>query len=222
MRFRTKPLTKRQVAGIQAHYMNMDSSFRLRDQLRAATHQVILDSAERVFERGIARARMEDIAAEAGVAVGTLYNHFADRQALLNAVIEARRTELSAAIAAAIMGTGKEPFPRRLESFMLAALELIRRHRGFFFAAWQWEEGGLPSPLRHSMLRELYAQAETLAREGMAAGYLTEGDAELYSIGIVGLIRGVTGAMAVGEIELPLKQLCVGLVRCFLEGAARK
>jgi AcrR family transcriptional regulator len=202
--------------------MNMDSSFRLRDKLRATTHKVILDSAERVFERGIAKARMEDIAAEAGVAVGTLYNHFADRQALLNAVIEARRTELSAAIEAAVTGTKEEPFPNRLESFILATLELIERHRAFFFAAWQWEEGGLHSPLRHSMLKELYAHAETLAREGMAAGCLLEKDAEFCSIAIVGLIRGVTGAMAVGEIKLPLQQLCAGLVRCFLEGAARK
>jgi AcrR family transcriptional regulator len=202
--------------------MNMDSSFRLRDQLRATTHKVILDAAEKVFERGIARARMEDIAAGAGVAVGTLYNHFADRQALLNAVIESRRTEMSEAVEAVLAGTKGKPFPERLESFMLSTLELIKRHSSFFFAAWQWEEGGRQSPLRHSMLKELYVRAETLAREGMEEGFLSEGETECYAIAIVGLIRGMTLATVVGKTKIPLKKLCADLVRCFLEGAVRK
>lgn len=202
--------------------MNNDSSFRLRDHFRATTRRTILNAAEKEFEKGIAKARMEDIAAKAGVAVGTLYNHFSDRQALLNAVIKARRSEMSEAIDASIKATEKEPFPKRLESFLMTTLELIRPHRALFFAAWQWEEGGLHSSLRNSILNELYTHAEMLAQEGVDSSYLDKKDVELCSITIIGLIRGVTGAMAVGKTSMPLEQLCAGLIRCFLEGAACK
>jgi AcrR family transcriptional regulator len=65
----------------------------LRARLRDATRAAILTSAEDVFaEHGPQRARMEQIAARAGVSVGTLYNHFADRAALLSAIYSARRS----------------------------------------------------------------------------------------------------------------------------------
>src|SRR5213075_2474646 len=67
---------------------------RLRDRLKEATSDAILTSAERVFaEQGLHTARMEDIAATAGVSVGTLYNYFADRGALFSALLELRRVE---------------------------------------------------------------------------------------------------------------------------------
>ena len=48
----------------------------------------MLVAAEDVFaEAGLAKAHVEDIARRAGVAVGTLYNYYKDRDALLAAVL---------------------------------------------------------------------------------------------------------------------------------------
>ena len=52
--------------------------------------KTILESATRVFSRyGMKRATMNDIASEAGVARQTLYNAFANKDAILRAIIEA-------------------------------------------------------------------------------------------------------------------------------------
>lgn len=52
---------------------------------------LLLDAAERVFAAmGADRARMDDVAKEAAVAVGLLYRHFESKDALLAAVMERR------------------------------------------------------------------------------------------------------------------------------------
>jgi AcrR family transcriptional regulator len=52
---------------------------RLRERLREEAARAILAAAEEVFATDGLQARMERIAEQAGVAVGTLYNHFEDR-----------------------------------------------------------------------------------------------------------------------------------------------
>jgi len=51
---------------------------------------------------GATQARMEDIAARAGVAVGTVYNYFEDRTALVNALLEGRRRDMFDALDRAV------------------------------------------------------------------------------------------------------------------------
>jgi len=75
--------------------MNLASSsearITLRDKFRAATREAILEAAAGLLTaEGGAHVRMEDIAATAGIAVGTLYNYFRDRTALVSALLESR------------------------------------------------------------------------------------------------------------------------------------
>jgi AcrR family transcriptional regulator len=64
----------------------------LRTRIREATAAAIIDAAEEVFaDQGLGKAHMNEIAARAGVAVGTVYNHFKDRDALLTALLIDRR-----------------------------------------------------------------------------------------------------------------------------------
>lgn len=54
-----------------------------------STRQQILDAAERVMQaRGLTGATTKEIAKEAGYAEGTIYNHFANKQELLVAVLQ--------------------------------------------------------------------------------------------------------------------------------------
>jgi AcrR family transcriptional regulator len=56
----------------------------------AVRRQAILDAALDVFaERGFEAARLEDVAARAGVAKGTLYLYFDDKEALFEEVVRA-------------------------------------------------------------------------------------------------------------------------------------
>src|SRR5579863_5428894 len=105
----------------------------LRSRLREVTQQAILEAAESTFaEQGIHESRMEDIASRAGTAVGTLYNYFSDRQALLDALIDARRDELLARIDAAIHGARRQPFAQRLKLFFEAVVGHIEAHQRLF------------------------------------------------------------------------------------------
>jgi len=54
----------------------------------AARREAILDAALEVFSsRGFAAARLDDIAARAGVAKGTIYLHFKDKEALFQEIV---------------------------------------------------------------------------------------------------------------------------------------
>jgi AcrR family transcriptional regulator len=200
--------------------MKKDSSPRLRERLRASTRQAILDAAQAIFEQGVAGARMEDIAAEAGVAVGTLYNHFEDRRALFDAVMEARQAEFRAAMDAAVAESRSEPIAVRLERFFMAALRLLERHRGFLLAAREYEEQDSRRFSRGPALRALRECADKLVREALGTGELRADAGDLYPLMIVGVLRGAAGAVAVGEVREPLEELSRRLARCFLNGAA--
>lgn len=61
----------------------------VKEQARTTYREAILDAAERVFaQRGYHEAKIADIAAETGVSVGTLYNHFDSKEAVFLAIAE--------------------------------------------------------------------------------------------------------------------------------------
>src|SRR5262249_11395598 len=62
---------------------------RRREEARALFRNAILEAAEEVFaERGFHGARIQDIAARARLAVGTVYNHFGQKEDVLRALLE--------------------------------------------------------------------------------------------------------------------------------------
>ncbi|HEY8378829.1 MAG TPA: TetR/AcrR family transcriptional regulator [Nannocystis sp.] len=61
----------------------------MRTETRAAYREAILDAATRVFGRlGFQDAKMADIAAEAGVAAGTVYNYFKNKEEVFRSILE--------------------------------------------------------------------------------------------------------------------------------------
>ena len=60
----------------------------LQQQISSLKRSAILQAAQAVFtEKGFHRATIKDIASKAGVADGTVYNHFADKNALILALL---------------------------------------------------------------------------------------------------------------------------------------
>src|SRR5919206_3781985 len=91
---------------------------RLRERLREATRDAILAAAEQAFAADGPRARMESIAERAGIAVGTLYNHFEDRDALWKALGRSRREALLARVDAALAASRGQRFRDALGAFV--------------------------------------------------------------------------------------------------------
>jgi AcrR family transcriptional regulator len=81
------------------------------------TRRQILDAARRVFARdGFVRARMLDIAQEAGLSLGAVYRYFENKERLFEALIADIHEELYAASRAPHVNFASEPFAALLEA----------------------------------------------------------------------------------------------------------
>src|SRR3954451_14179677 len=61
---------------------------RLTAAAREANRAALLEAgAQAIAESGVARARIDDISLAAGLAKGTVYNHFASKEALFRAIL---------------------------------------------------------------------------------------------------------------------------------------
>lgn len=88
----------------------------------------ILDAALVEFERhGVHRVALDDVAKRAGVSRTTIYRRFANRDELVEAVIERENVALFADIAAELKSAGA-PANYYVEAFTLSILR-FRRHR---------------------------------------------------------------------------------------------
>ncbi|MFI5307220.1 MAG: TetR/AcrR family transcriptional regulator [Polyangiales bacterium] len=207
--------------------MNLDSPKRkgrkrapLRTRLRAATAGAILDAAEAVFARdGVQLSRMGDIAREAGVAVGTIYNHFTDRDALVHALLDARRKALYARIDAALADPG-QAFEARFAALLGALFAHFDAHSGLFIVHMEAEvmqrgrgRGGI-----HTLLQRIAA----LVQEGVAAGALREQDAELYPTLLLGMLRALFVQRIYGVGDPSPADGAERMARIFLSGAGRR
>src|SRR5262245_5197570 len=135
----------------------------LRDRIRETTVQAILAAAEEEFaDAGFHAARMGEIASKAGVSVGTLYNHFADREALLAGLLAAQRADLIDRIDAAIREGAGRPLRERLRGILGAFLSHCEQHRKSVHIALQRELG---------RYQQTYPQAWAQKTDAMQAIY---------------------------------------------------
>ena len=195
----------------------------LRERLREETGRAVMAAAEEVFAaQGMHAARMEEIAARAGVSVGTVYNHFEDRDALLSALLAARRAELCQRLDLALEHGAKEPFTRQLERFVAALFEHFESHRPFLTLVIEGEhvrQTAAPHGKGSQAMTEIYRRIETLLRRGVQKKELRSDGAALWPALFMGSIKGVL----VFEIYQPgrgsIIERAPELVRFFLQGA---
>jgi AcrR family transcriptional regulator len=195
---------------------------RLRSRLRQATSDAILAAAEEAIgDKGLHAAGMGEIAARAGVSVGTLYNHFDDKDAMLAALIDVRRRDLRARIDTALGERQAEPFRAQLAAFTAALAAHFDLHRRFLRILWDEETArGAPLARRDSSpLAEVHERLEKLMRVGVREGALRREGATIFAIAFMGMAKvvlmretrnGSSGANA------------AALMRLFLEGAGTR
>ena len=200
---------------------------RRRDEARALFRNAILDAAEAVFaERGFHGARIQDIAERARTAVGTVYNHFEDKDDVLAALLEQRSEEMIAELHAVKDDPG--PFEARLRARVGRMLAYVQAHRAFYaIANEQGLFAGSMAPgaratlkrLRH--VEKLRALFGALVEEGIASGDLEplQGDAVLRFFG--GTIRAFV-LSSIAERTAGVDADAATLVDLFLHGAARR
>jgi AcrR family transcriptional regulator len=168
---------------------------RRRDEARALFRNAILDAAENVFaERGFHGARIQDIAERARIAVGTVYNHFAQKDDVLSALLDERTEEMLEQL----RPSPNDPrrFPARLEARIGRMLAYVERHRAFFAIANEhglFAGGVAPSaPAAARRLRnveEFRAVFRAFIDEGVASGDLEPTDRDVLARFLGGTIK---------------------------------
>jgi len=198
----------------------------LRERLKGETQRAILEAAEEVFgQSGLSGARMEDIAARGGVSVGTLYNHFADRDALLKALIVQRRQELLSRIDSVLASSEKDGFGAQLEQFVRAVLEHFDSHKAFLAIVLESEHmrahemSGPRTSRPNSALFEVLRRVEELLVRGRIVGMLRPEGAELLPAFLMGLLKGTLSRELLVPSGVPLASRAPALVLFFLHGA---
>lgn len=199
------------------------SSRPLRETVKNLVRDQILVAAEEAFaSQGIQLAKMEEIASLAGVAVGTVYNYFGDRQALLLAVLEVKREELAADLKALERGSRGQPFRVRVEAFLGGLLSHFEAKRRFYslFVQVECSPVKLLTANPDGPFGEVYRQAGRLMRDGLAKGELRPESPEFLAQVLVGMARG-TALRALADPKSPaISGSLPRLLTFFLDGAS--
>lgn len=215
-----------------------DSRVSLRARFRTATREAILEAAATLLGGDAAsQTRMEDIAAKAGVAVGTVYNYFEDRTALVRALLASRSETLLSGLDAAL-----EPGPRsrsdagasaaapaavfaaQLTKFVSTLVAHVDANR-FLFAVLHEDEhrrgiDAQSASRRQTVLGEVHARAERLMERGIKARALRKDDPAIYAALLVGMVKATAQSRLSRQQEMSSEGTAT-VVRIFMTGAAR-
>ncbi|HUJ60200.1 MAG TPA: TetR/AcrR family transcriptional regulator [Kofleriaceae bacterium] len=188
----------------------------MRERARAAACTAILEAAEEVAaERGVDQTSIAAIAERAGVAVGTLYNYFPDRESLLASLFRHRREELVPRLDAAAREAARLPFERRLRAYLAATLGLFEEHRRFLKVAVAVDENQVKIKDRKPAVIAAIVEAVTaILRPAVGAVLAAE-----YAQIVVGAMRGlahwrvVRGEPLTDDVDLLVDTLLKGIAR---------
>lgn len=167
------------------------------ERRKAETISAILEAAERRFlQTGFAGTRVEDVAADADVAVGSIYVHFGNKRGLYLALVE-RAIEVEESYLVEAFDPAHPPLERLVAAGM-AYLRFFRDYPGYFriLAFPQFDAPGRQSP--HPLVvrlgdmgqRQITRLAETIA-EGIADGSLASVDPHRAALFLWGAWQGV-------------------------------
>jgi TetR/AcrR family fatty acid metabolism transcriptional regulator len=158
----------------------------------AAQEEKILKAAARLFAgHRFHEARMEDIAAVAGVGKGTVYRYFKDKEELYLALLARAADEISRRLREALAAV---PNPRgRLEAVVAVSLAYFDEHPHLLDLITHAEalhKHDAEFPWQKARAESL-AVVERILREGTGAGAFAVADPPLATLLLLGALRAV-------------------------------
>jgi AcrR family transcriptional regulator len=160
----------------------------------------LLERAERtVRERGVQELSLRELAREVGVSHAAPRRHFADRQALLDALAEAGFARLGAELRRAVDRAGAD-FEARLHATASAYVRFATRDAALLelmFAGKYREESGT---LREAADRAFAVMLEVI-EQGQAEGALEGGDPERVGRVLFATLQGIAALVTAGMLR---------------------
>lgn len=176
---------------------HLASPTRLRDRLRDQTLAAIIAAAEQVLAEQGLDAPVQAIASRAGVAVGTLYNHFGDRDGLVQAVAAHNRRALLQAIDALLLNLTGD-----FHAHLVDIAAIFTRHwrlHGPFLAMLMQEHGQAKDRCdRQEMAQALRVRLQRLVAHGRDTGQLRSDIGDIHADMLLGLFWGLMARSLLG------------------------
>ena len=187
----------------------------MRESVRATVRVAILDAAEELISKhGLHEAALVQIAKRAGVAVGTLYNYFTDRDALIRGLFESRRATFRPRLLAAMQDGADLPFEPRLRGFVRGVLEAFESHRNFLKLVIENEH---LKPSGSTTPQDLLTGVSEIVAAGVREGAIGPAKAALLPLVISGTLKSIavhrirTGEELAGDAEAVVEILLDGI-----------
>lgn len=175
-----------------------------REAVKAFKREAILQAARKIFGRdGLEAATLRAIAAEAGIAVGTVYLHYPSKEALYADMLAASLSDLLKTLREAV---AKVPENERLLAGALAFYRFYRERPDDLYLGLYLAQGLKPvglTPELDRLLNGRLIQCYTVLGEGMR--HLAALDAESMRAETVSLAASLTGALvleATGRLKI--------------------
>ena len=199
-------------------YISRVSSDQSQPYHHGKLREALLAAAETLMEsRGVQGLALRELGRELGVSHSAAQRHFADRQALLDALAERGFERLGDELAAAV--AHRAGFDERLRRLAHAHVGFALRHPAL--ARWMFEarsRTGAPASLLEASDRAL-SPASSVLEDGQAEGEVVAGDPE--HLGLVGFaaMQGLVAISADGRFnDVPLQALVDGMVNRIISG----
>ncbi|RYZ84720.1 MAG: TetR/AcrR family transcriptional regulator, partial [Proteobacteria bacterium] len=154
---------------------------------------LILDAAEEVWARSAgADLSMAMIAEEAGIAVGTLYNYFTDREALLETLVENRLVRFLESERDTITEISNQDFEVQLERFLKKIFTKERNESYRVLNMLGASHGEVKTAIRKKIGDLLFELYEPMFKKGVTEGFLKKPFKKETVVVFFGILRAVS------------------------------
>jgi AcrR family transcriptional regulator len=165
-------------------------------RLRAA----LLAEAERALrEQGIEALSLRDLARQAGVSHAAPRRHFADRQALLDALAETGFARLGEEMRAAINDAGQD-HQAQLRAAAAGYVRFATRDPALMELMFAAKNADRSAPLREAS-EQLFSAFGDLIRQWQQAGTLPPGDPERLRLLLIATLQGIASLITSGRAQ---------------------
>jgi len=180
---------------------------------------VLLAQAERtVRESGVDALSLRELARQVGVSHGAPRRHFADRQALLDAIAESGFARLEADLGAAIDAVGEE-FQLRLGAAAAAYVRFAVADPALLELMFAGKHRD-PTGALNDAAERAFSVMLALIEQGQANGVLEPGDSERVGLVLFATIHGIAALVTAGIVEADqIDEVVADAIAHFLRGS---
>lgn len=189
--------------------------------LRKSKTSLIFQAAIDVFsEKGFDKATMDDIAARANVAKGTIYYHFKSKEELFLFLVEEGVELLKEAVESKL---SDEMSPReQLQLIVREQVEFFGNYRDFCVILLREAWGGEDRQFEfRKMIRSYMYLIEKVLKEGIESGDFHPVDPEYAAAGLFGMVSISALHILLGQEEYKADQLYENMQRMAFNGVLK-